>query len=207
MGKFIRRAALICAAIAFGTSTSALTAQQTSPEQAAKQSSTNAPPAPPTDMQTAPGVPPPFPPMPSRAPSHRWVDMGDHHRSHQHHRSTARVSHREGNARQQASHSHHRATSNRTAKSHHRASHHRAGPTLSKKTIRRCHKMTYHQLLQHKDCAQLLQSELRAAAHSKHRSANRKSAAKHHHKARTAHHKVVHRRETGHSRSARRHRP
>lgn len=204
MGRFIRRVALICAAIAFGTSNSALNAQQTSPEQAAKQSSSNAAPATPPDMQTAPGVPPPFPPMPSRAPSHRWVDMSNHHQSQTHRRSTARVSHRKGNARQ-AGHSHHRAASNRGGKSHHHPSH-RARPALSKKAIRRCHKMTYHQLLEHRDCAQLLQSELKAVAHSKHRSADRKSAAKHHHISRTAHQRIVHRHQTRRSTSAKRHR-
>jgi hypothetical protein len=66
--------------------------------------------------------------------------------------------------------------------------------------------MSYHQLLRHKDCAQLLQSEIKAAAHSKHRSASRKSAAKTHHKSATKNHTAARHHETRHTKSGKHHR-
>jgi hypothetical protein len=149
--------------------------------------------------------------MPSRAPSHRWVDMGDHHRSQTHRRSTAHVSkahvsHRTSKATKRTASSHHRTAPHRTSKSRHAAVHHKASPALSKKAIRRCHSMTYRQLLRHKDCAQLLQTEIKSAAHPKHRLASRKSAARNHHKTATKHHTAVRHHETRHSKSKKRHR-
>jgi hypothetical protein len=55
---------------------------------------------------------------------------------------------------------------------------------MSKKAVRRCHGMSYRQLLRHKDCAALLQRELRAAAHAKHRSGHHKATKRH----KTTHH-------------------
>jgi hypothetical protein len=69
---------------------------------------------------------------------------------------------------------------------------------MSKKAIRRCHGMTYRELLRHKDCALLLQRELNATTHSKHRSAKHKSTA--------ARHKSVRHHETKHKVSSRHHR-
>jgi hypothetical protein len=51
---------------------------------------------------------------------------------------------------------------------------------MSKKAIRQCHGMTYRQLLRHKNCAALLQSELGASEHSKHRSKKHTAASKRH---------------------------
>lgn len=177
----LARAALICAAFAFGFAATPSIAQ-TAPDQSAQQP-TSVPPAPPPERQTSPSVPPPFPPMPTREPRHRFVDMGGHHRSSANHRATR--------TRHSTSEAHHRSTkTGRRAKSsrheaahgrHHRATEHRAtAPAMSKKAIRQCHGMTYRQLLRHKNCAALLQSELGASEHSKHRSKKHTAASKRH---------------------------
>ena len=171
MTQLLHRTVLICAAVAFAAFATPLTAQQTTPDQPppTQQTPTSVPPAPPPDRQVTPATPPPFPPMPSRAPRHRFVDMGEHHRSPAHHRTT-RSTHR---AKHAATHSRHHATSRRRGHAH------RVAPAMSKKAIRRCHGMSYRQLLRHKDCAALLQRELSAAAHSKHRSGHHKATKRH----------------------------
>jgi len=184
MEPFVRRAFLVCAAAVLGILASPLTAQQTIPDQ---QTTPSVPPAPPPDRQTSPSVPPPFPPMPAREPRHRFVDMGDHRTSHAHHRTT-KASHRTTSSK-------HRATSKQRPTSKHGATHehgrastrhrvtsrhHAVAPSMSKKAIRQCHSMSYRQLLRHKNCAALLQSELNAASHAKHRSGKHKTSAKRH---------------------------
>ena len=121
--------------------------------------------------------PPPFPPMPSSRPSHRWVDIGNHHASRAHHRARA--------AHAPARRTHHRrAHASRTA---HKA---RAAMHFSKKTIRSCHGMTYRQIMRHSNCRALMKQELAAPAHrhrTSHRAIHHKASANHkiarHHKA------------------------
>ena len=194
MQQLMHRALMICAATLFGALASPSGAQQTVPDQppSTQQTPTSVPPAPPPERQTSPATPPPFPPMPSRAPRHRWVDMGEHHSSRARHRTT-HVSHRTTHV------SHRTKTARRSVHGRHSAhAHHTAAPSLSKKAIRRCHGMTYRQLLRHKDCASLLQSELNAAAHSKHHSRK--------HKASVTRHKTARKHEAKHKPATRHHR-
>jgi hypothetical protein len=100
--------------------------------------------------------------------------MGDHpsrvHRrtTHAAHRTT-HVSHRVTKERSRSAHARH--------KSHEHA---KAVPAMSKKAIRRCHGMSYRELLRHRDCAALLQREVDASSHAKHRSKSHKAASKRH---------------------------
>jgi type IV secretory pathway VirB10-like protein len=164
----------ICSALSLGILATSVHAQQTS-----------VPPAPPPDMQSSPSVPPPFPPMPTREPSHRHVDMGEHHRSsHSSHRSTRSSHHTISKSHHTTRHS--RKSERHEAHARHgKKSHHEAAPTLSKKQKRQCKKMSYSQLLKHSSCAALLQSELKSESHPKHRSHSGKSAKhkknEHHH--------------------------
>jgi len=163
--KRLGHAALICAAFALGILASPLPAQ-TAPDQASQQP-TSVPPAPPPDRQASPSVPPPFPPMPAREPRHRFVDIAGHHKSQAHHQMT--------HVRDRTTHAGHHATHGRHRSTHR---HQNAAPSLSKKAIRRCHGMSYRQLLRHKDCAALLQSELSASANAKRHSRNHKAAGR-----------------------------
>src|ERR1043165_8995142 len=142
----MRRAALVCAALALGIFASPLGAQQTVPDQSApppEQTAPSVPPAPPPEPQTAP-VPPPFPPMPSRAPRHRWVDVGGH-----------------------------RAASHRAAQSHHRSSHARRQATSSQhkltrkdqKTLRWCKTLSHRQLRRNSKCTALMKQQQRQSHH------------------------------------------
>ena len=181
----------ICSALSLGIFATFVHAQQTS-----------VPPAPPPDMQSSPSVPPPFPPMPTREPRHRFVDMGGHS-SGAHHRTT-KTSHRASSKSHHTTSKNHHPTrhSKKTERHesharHGKKSHHEAVPALSSKQKRQCKKMSYSQLLKHSNCAALLQSELRSESHSKHRShtskaAKHKKAERHHatsHKASVKHHR------------------
>jgi hypothetical protein len=171
-----------CAVLAFGLFASPLSAQQqVGPGEPAPQTQQPTPeavpPAPPPELETLP-PPPPFPPMPSARPRHRWVDMGDRHRSraHRHARPT----------RHHATRTHHRRSS-----AHHRPAHKaRHAMHFSKRTIRTCHRMTYRQILRHGSCRALMKQELAATAHRRHHARHKASA--HRHKAR--HHRATRRR-------------
>ena len=123
------------------------------------------PAAPPEAEQLPP--PPPFPPMPSARPSHRWVDVGGHHRSSAKHKARA---------------VRHHATK---AKAHGRRTHaarraaHKARPLhFSRKTIRQCHAMSYRQIMRHSSCRAMMKQELAAAP--KHKAKARHHSARHH---------------------------
>lgn len=181
----------ICSALSLGILATSVHAQQTS-----------VPPAPPPDMQSSPSVPPPFPPMPTREPRHRFVDMGGHSSS-AHHR-TSKTSHRASSKSHHTTSKNHHTTRHSKKTEHHEShalhgkkSHHEVAPKLSSKQKRQCKKMSYSQLLKHSNCAALLQSELKSESHSKHRShaskpAKHKKAERHHassHKASVKHHR------------------
>ena len=174
----------ICSALSLGILATSVHAQQTS-----------VPPAPPPDTQSTPSVPPPFPPMPSRAPSHRYVEMGGHSSS-AHHRSSKTGHHSTSKTHHTARHSR-KAERHEAHARHGKKSHHEAAPTLSKKQIRQCKKMNYSQLLKHHNCAALLQSELKSESRSKHRSHSTKAAK---------HKKSEHRHATSRKASVRHHR-
>lgn len=93
----MHRAALICAALAFGIFAFPLAAQQTTPDQTLPPAQETAPEVPPAPLepQTAPEAPPPFAPMPQARPTHRWVDVNGRRASHAH---------------RSARHAHHHAT-------------------------------------------------------------------------------------------------
>jgi hypothetical protein len=199
MESIIRRAALICAALSFGVFSSALQAQQTTPEQPQQQVPPSVPPAPPPDRET---TPPPFPPMSRTAPRHRFVDMGGHRSARSHHASSA-VRHPSA-ARHVGRHERQSATGLTKAElrrckslSHHqlrrnskcqaalrseraaKTENHHPAKAMSKAELRRCHRMSYRQLLQHKDCAELLQSELNSGHRSTHREKHKSAARRH----------------------------
>lgn len=104
-----------------------------------------------TTPESAPETPPPpFPPMPSRAPSHRWVDVGSHRVSHHRPakahrrivhsgksklRQCRRLTHRQQmrsrtcrdllKHHRVATHRHHTAKHHHVRAKHHRSAHHR----------------------------------------------------------------------------------
>jgi hypothetical protein len=87
----MHHAGIICAALAFGILTFPVAAQQIAPGQPlppAQQTAPEMPPAPRPELQTPPEAPPPFPPMPSAAPTHRWVNIGQHRATHANHTVT-----------------------------------------------------------------------------------------------------------------------
>ena len=78
------RIGIVCTAVALAIFASPASAQQATPDQppVEQKEQPSIPPAPPPDRQASPKSPPPFPPMPSRAPRHRFVDMGGHSGRH-----------------------------------------------------------------------------------------------------------------------------
>jgi hypothetical protein len=118
--------------------------------------------------------------------------MGEHHSSSVRHHTT-HVTHKARRASHRATHDRRSEHARRS-----RHAHHEATPSMSKKAIKRCHSMTYRQLLRHKDCASLLQRELNATTHSKHRSGKHKAAARRHKSSR--HHETKHKVSSRHHR-------
>jgi hypothetical protein len=168
---------LACAAIAFGMFGSPLRAQQNGSDQPVSSSeqpiAQATPPSPPPQAEP---LPPPFPPMPSARPSHRWVDVGDHH--------SRRVRHHVARRHHHATRTHHRRTHAR-----HRPAHKPRLAHFSRRTIRSCHGMTYRQIMRHDSCRLLMKQELSGKAHRHHRAAHHRTTA---HRAR--HHHAVRRR-------------
>ena len=180
----MKHIALAGAAFAFAIAPSALTAQQTSPDQQTPQVNQSAP---------SSTTPPPFPPF-TRAPSHRWVDVGDHHKASTHHHAAP--------ARHHAA-----ASESRHGKrSHHKASAEREQPvTASKKTIRRCHNLTYKQIMQQSTCRALMKQDLEASDR-KHSKASHHRTEHHNGKHRDAKHKDAKPHQATHRHSTKRHR-
>lgn len=185
----VRSACLFCAAIVFGILASPAAAQQAAYDQpipAAQQTGPSQPlpstASPPAGSQTCPDgsvvpadatcpAPPPFPPMPSRPPRHRFVDVGHHAASHAtHHRAT--------HARHRTTQAHHRAAGRR----------HEVTVHASKRTIRACHKLTYRQILRDRRCRALMRQDI-----ASHEQARRHHAVKHR-RAVTHRHRSRHRR-------------
>jgi hypothetical protein len=150
----------LSATVALGLFASPLAAQQTAPAQSVppdqqsqpsvppapppdQQSPPSVPPAPPPDMQAAPGGPPPFPPMPSRAPRHRWVDMGGHPRATRTHQS--------------ARHSQH--------KSSHKAKPARHRLSRTEKDIRYCDGLSHRKAMHNRKCVALMKKQKASRAH------------------------------------------
>jgi type IV secretory pathway VirB10-like protein len=170
----MRQIALVCAALSLGIFVSPASAQQAPPEQASPPSQQTGPnePASPTDQSMpeeaqppstpqAEPLPPPFPPMPRARPSHRWVDLGEKHKSRAH-RHSARTHRRHANKERRA-----------------------AQP--SSRMARRCLKMSLRQAMRQSACRSLMRNNLHASAprhhHSaRHHSARRRNSAQHRHR-------------------------
>jgi hypothetical protein len=170
----MQRVALACAGFALAIIASPVVAQ-TTPEQQ------------PVPAPQAEPAPPPLPPMPSAR--HRWVDTGSHHAASSHHQATRPRQH--ASTKQHASHKH-------ATKHKHQAAHERH-PTVhaSKQSIRKCHGMSYRQILRDSTCRAVMRQDLEAAEPRHHVKAHRHSSA---HRHVTVHHQVTtkHRRSTRH---------
>ena len=129
-------------------------------------------------------LPPPFPPMPSSRPSHRWVDMGEHH--------VGRARHKAAPARHTTKSDLRRSRRKLAAEDHHSRHHHgrtdvrrshkeRAKDRPSAKTIRRCHDMSYKQIMRSSSCRALMKQELSGLEHrDRHASRHEKAASRRH---------------------------
>jgi hypothetical protein len=162
-----RVVALACAAFALGMFAYPLAAQQTPAQQSIPEAPQPAPEAEPLPP------PPPFPPMPSARPSHRWVDVGDHHaRRARHHAAPTRH--------------HAKRTQQRRTHAHHRPTHKVRAMHFSRRTIRSCHGMNYRQIMRHSSCRALMSQELATAAqrhlhHATHHHGRAAHGPRHHH--------------------------
>jgi len=158
----MQRIAIACAALAFAIVASPATAQQTLAEQQL---------APPAETPL-----PPFPHYPKAEPSHRCVNTcGGHHSSSHHQAST----HHKSTKAKKASHKHGKAGH----ESRHQAKH------FSKKTIRQCHKMTYKEIMAHRNCRDMMTQDLDKAGHKKTHSKSSKHHKSSKHQKSTTHHK------------------
>jgi hypothetical protein len=161
MHHIVRGLVLAFAGLSLSIVGSSLEAQQSPPDPSTQDSSqpapqtTSVPPAPPPARDVAP-LPPPFPPMPRSRPSHRWVDVSGHHASRtQHHAKQA--SHRKVHASQRRS---------RAAHASHRRGHAAARAAQpSARLMRRCHKMSYTQIMRNGSCRELMRQDLAVAPH------------------------------------------
>jgi hypothetical protein len=151
-GKTImQRIILACAASIFLTSP--LRAQQAPPDQSIPEQTVPPAQSPPPSSQPASDLPPFAPPPPAR--------LYDNYRPAGHHRTKAN----------------HRGTRHRHATAHHQATH--RAVHASKRTIRRCHSMTYHQIMRHGSCRALIRQELKAPERTHHHASHHRSARHH----------------------------
>lgn len=133
----------LCAAFALIGLASPLAAQQLPGDSSAQ----SVPPAPPPDRPATSQALPPFPPMPSRAPQHRWVDMGRHH--------SVRSIHR-------AAPTHHRSTAARakSGKAHPRL-------TRTDKNQRYCDRLSHRRMMHNRTCVALMKKQKASEAHQR----------------------------------------
>ena len=190
----MHRIALGCAALSLAILASQpVAAQQTTSDQT-QPTSTPAPA--PAESQS---VPPPLPPMPSS--HHRWIGATEHHATSPHHRQAS--THHATAREHHASRDRHSAN-DRHASHEHRASHGRHAAHedrevvhASKKTIRKCHGMTYQQIMHSSSCRSLMQQDIEGAEQPRHHRASHKhEVSKHDRKAHgkdSTHHASAHR--------------
>lgn len=164
-------------------------AQQMAAGQAAQPANTDAQ-SPSTSV--AP-LPPPFPPMPSSRPSHRWVDMGEHH--------VSRGRHKAAPARHVSKSDLRRGRKKLAAEDHRSLRHHgrsdvrRSHRELAKdrpsaKTIRRCHDMSYKQIMRSSSCRALMKQELSGLEHRDRPASHHRKSASHRHAVKAHRHSV-----------------
>jgi len=162
---------LACAGLSFGLLTSPLAAQEMAL-------------AVPEAQQLPP--PPPFPPMPSSKPSHRFVDVGGHRTSRarakaspaRHHASSVKHDRKaRASKKDRATHKARTRHQGSKAGASHRSVRKDKPMHFSAKTVRSCHAMTYRQILRNSSCRSMIKQEL-AATPTKARSSH-KASAKH----------------------------
>ena len=180
---------LYCASLLLAFFASPVLAQQAVPEhqiQLAQQVAQSQPAQPATTEAQSPPtsvapLPPPFPPMPSSRPSHRWVDVGERHAARTHHKAavtrhtrTSDFRHRKLAAEDRQSR-HHRGRSD-VRRSHRKLAEEHASP----RTIRRCHDLSYRQIMRSSSCRALMKQELSGTEHrDRHASRHHKTASRH----------------------------
>ena len=188
------RIVLGCAAMALAVlAPQAAGAQQTTPDQ----------PAPTTS------VPPPLPPMPSS--HHRWIGATERHTTSSRHRQTStrhaaarehRTSHDRHAAKDRHA-THDRRSSHDRRSAHDRRSKHEEHQAVhaSKQTIRKCHNMTYKQIMRSSSCRALIRQDIEGAEKPRHRASHDRHSSKRDrrahetkHNATTKHHSSSHRR-------------
>ena len=199
----MKRAGLFCTALAWALFSAPVTAQQSPPEQASSPTQQTGPNEPESPTQqsmpeaTPPAPePPPFPPMTKARPSHRHVDLGEHH--------TRRASHVTATVHHRTTRKHHDATRARKKTRGHREgtrAHKRTRAEeqvahLSRNAIRRCHNMDYRQIMRSSSCRALMKQELGASERSHGHSTNRHKATKRHHSAAKHRHATTRRHST-----------
>jgi len=198
------RIALGCAALSLAALVpQAAGAQQTTPDQ--------------TQLAPPTSVPPPLPPMPSTR--HRWIGATENHTTTPHRRQTStrrsivrehHASHdRDAKKDRHVAHdrksSHDRRLAHDRRTTHERRAKHEERQTVhaSKQTIRKCHNMTYKQIMRSSSCRALIRQDIEGAEKPRHgakhdrHSSKRDPKAKTHvtkHKAATKHHSSSHRR-------------
>jgi hypothetical protein len=174
----MQRAALICAAIAFGIFASPVFAQQAPAEQPPTAQPNSQPPAAQPVQDNEPV--PPFPHYPKAKPSHRWVDLGNAYGGRSRHHSSA-AQHRSSRTK----HATHKTKA-------HRGAARQATPRVSAKTMRLCHRMTYKEIIRHSSCRALMKQDLATAAPRHHAAAKHRS--RHSARLTTAHRSTKHHR-------------
>src|SRR5690349_3110871 len=104
---------------------------------------------------------PPFIPPPRARLYDNYRPAGRHHAQASHNRVT-----------------HHRRRAHHSLTRHHHASHRVV--RIARSTVRRCHAMTYYQIMRHGTCRELMRRELRASASRHHHASHRHGTARHH---------------------------
>jgi hypothetical protein len=140
--------------------TSPISAQQAPADQTMPDQSVPPLQSPPASSQQSSDLPPFIPPP--RARLYDNYRPAAHHHAGANHRSTR---HRRGSAHHHATRRHHVT---------HRVAH------LSKRTIHRCHSMTFNQIVRHSSCLALMRQELKARGRRHHHATHHSRSARHH---------------------------
>ena len=171
----MHRIALGCAALSVLLfAPEAAGAQQTTPDQ----------------DQPAPtaSVPPPLPPMPSS--HHRWIGAASEHRAATTHRRQA-ATRRPSAQERHAAHDGHATKDRHSARDRHaahdrRSAHDRHSSReqhetvhASKKTVRKCHSMTYQQIMRSSSCRALMRQDIEGAEKPRHQAKHDRKSSKH----------------------------
>lgn len=171
----MKRIALAPTLLAISILSAPLGAQQTSPDLQTSPAQPS-----PSPQQSAPDAPPPpFPPFARARPSHRWVDVGNHHTASSRHQSAQKHRHVSTEPKHKR-HAREEAAPERPQHRHTKHGHHESASAekpqtrpASKRAIRKCHKMTYSQIMREHSCRELMKQDLDRAEH-RHADASRR---------------------------------